>query len=54
MDTEEGAVRAELLGGDGEVNRLQERIGGRPRLRMRRLGPMAEGKETNFFHDVLM
>ena len=35
MHAEIGPVGAELLGGDGELDRLQERVGGRPRLRLR-------------------
>jgi hypothetical protein len=31
---------------------LQERVGAGARLRLRRRGPMAEGEEANFFHEV--
>jgi len=47
-----GPVRAELLGRDGEVDGLQERVGAGARLRLRRRGPMAEGEEADFFHGV--
>ena len=50
MDAEIGPVGAELLGGDGELDRLQQGVGGRPRLRLRRRGPMAEGEEADVFH----
>src|SRR6185312_10935651 len=43
-------VRAELLGRDGEVDGLQQRVGAGARLRLRRRGPMAEGEEADFFH----
>ena len=51
MHPEVGAVGAELLGGDGELDRLQQRVGRRTRLRLRRRGPMAEREEADFFHD---
>ena len=50
MHPEIGPVRAELLGRDREVDRLQERVGRRPHLRLRRRGPMAEGEEADLFH----
>ena len=50
MHAEIGAVGAELLGGDGELDRLQQRVGRRARLRLRRRGPMAEGEEADVFH----
>ena len=50
MDAEIGPVGAELLGRDGELDRLQQRVGRRPRLRLRRRGPMAEGEEADVFH----
>ena len=50
MHAEIGPVRAELLGRDGELDRLQQRVGRRARLRLRRRGPMAEGEEADFFH----
>ena len=53
MHAEIGAVRAELLGRDGEVDRLQQRVGRRPRLRLRRRGPVAEGEEADLFHGGL-
>ena len=36
MDAEIGPVGAELLGGDGKLDRLQKRVRRRPRLRLRR------------------
>ena len=50
MHAEIGPVRAELLGRDGKLDRLQQRIGRRPRLRLRRRGPVAEGEEADVFH----
>ncbi len=50
MHPEIGAVGAELLGRDREVDRLQQRVGRRARLRLRRRGPVAEGEEADFFH----
>jgi hypothetical protein len=45
-----GPIRAELLGRDGEVDGLQQRVGAGARLRLRRRGPMAEGEKADFFH----
>ena len=42
MHAEVGPVRAELLGRDGQVDRLQQRVGRRSRLRLGRRRPMAE------------
>ena len=50
MDAEVSAVRAQLLRRDGKVDGLQQRIGGGPRLRMRRGRPMAEREEADFLH----
>ena len=50
MDPEIGAVRAQLLGGDGQVDGLQERVRGRAGLRLRRGRPMPEGEESDFLH----
>ena len=50
MHPEIGPVRAELLGRDGELDRLQQRVGRRARLRLRRRRPMAEGEEADVFH----
>ena len=52
MHTEVGAVRAELLGRDRQVDGLQERVGRRARLRLRRGRPMAEREEADFFRNV--
>ncbi len=50
MDAKEGAIGAELLRGDRELDRLQERVGRRPHLRVRRGRPMAEREEADLFH----
>ncbi len=50
MDAKVRPVGAEFFRRDGEVDRLQRRVGGRPRLRLRRRGPMAEGEEADVFH----
>ena len=50
MDAEVSPVGAERLGGHRKLDRLRERVGGRPRLRLRRRGPMAEGEEADVFH----
>ena len=54
MDAEERAVGAELLGGDSEVDRLQQRVGRCSSLGLRRRSPMAEGEEADLFHELLM
>ena len=54
MDAEESAVGAEFLGGDRELDRLQQRVGRRSHLRLRRRSPMAEGEEADLFHALLM
>ena len=50
MDAEIGAVRAQLLGRDGEFDGLQERVRGRTGLRLRRGRPMPEGQESDLLH----
>ena len=50
MHAEIGAVRAELLGRDRKLDRLQQRVGRRARLRLRRRGPVTEGEEADLFH----
>ena len=50
MHAEVSSVGAELLGSDGEVDRLQQRVGSRSRLRLRRCRPMAEREEADLFH----
>ena len=52
MDAEVRAVGAELLGRDGQVDRLQQRVGRRPHLRLRRRRPVAEREEADLFHDL--
>ena len=51
MHAEIGAVGAQFLGGDGQVDRLQQRVGRRARLRLRRGRPMAEGQEADLLHE---
>ena len=53
MHAEERAVGAEFLGGDREIDRLQQRVGRRSHFRLRRRGPMAEGEEADLFHEAL-
>ncbi len=50
MDAEIGAVRAQLLGRHGKVDRLQQRVAGRARARLRRGRPVPEGKEADLLH----
>ena len=50
VHAEVGAVRAELLGRHRQLDRLQQRIRRRPRLRVRRRRPMAEGQEPDALH----
>ena len=50
MHSEIGPVRAEFFGGDGKLDRLQQRIGRSPGLRLWRRGPVAEGEEADVFH----
>jgi hypothetical protein len=50
VHAEVGAVRADLLGRDREVDGLQQYVGGRPRLRVRRGVPVAEGQEADLLH----
>ena len=44
-------VRTELLGGDREIDRLQQGIRGRAGLRLRRGRPMAERQEPDALHE---
>ena len=50
VDAEVRAVRAEFLGGDGQVDRLQQGVRRGARLRARRRRPMAEGEEADPLH----
>ena len=50
MDPEIGAVRAQLLGGNGEVDGLQQRIRGRAGLRLRRGRPVPEREKADLLH----
>src|SRR5690606_22823249 len=47
VDAEIGAVSAEFLGGNGEVDGLKQRIGGGPRSGMRGRRPVPEREEAN-------
>jgi hypothetical protein len=51
MDPEVGAVDAQSFRLDRQVDRLQEDIRGGARLGRRRRRPVAEGEESDFFHD---
>jgi hypothetical protein len=51
MHPEISPIRAQLLGRDGQIDRLQEGVGRRSRLRLGRRRPMAEGQEADLFHD---
>ena len=50
MDADIGAVGAEFLGGDGQVNRLEQRVGGGAGARLRGGRPVAEREEADFLH----
>ena len=50
VDAEVGAVRAQLLGRDGQIDGLQERVGRRARLRLRRGRPVPEREEADLLH----
>ena len=50
MHAEIGAVGAELLGRDGQVDGLQQRVGRRARLRLRRGRPVPEREEADLLH----
>ena len=50
MDPEIGAVRAQLLGRDGELDGLQQRVRGRAGLRLRRGRPVPEREKADLFH----
>jgi hypothetical protein len=50
MAAEIGPVGASSLGGDGELDRLQQGVGARAGLRVGRRGPVAEGEKADVFH----
>src|SRR5882757_1148309 len=50
VDSKIGAIRAQLLGRDGELDGLQEHVRGRTRLRLRRGRPMPEREEPDLLH----
>ena len=51
MDAEIGAVRAKRFGRCGELDRLQQGVGARARLRLRRGRPVPERQKADLFHD---
>jgi hypothetical protein len=51
VDAEIGPVRAQRLGRDGQIDRLEERIRRRARLRLRRGRPVPEREETYCLHE---
>ena len=53
MHAEVGAVGAELLGGDGQLDRLQQRVRRRAHLRLRRRRPVPERQEPDLFHEPI-
>ncbi len=44
------AIRAELFDGDRQLDRLQQRVGRRTHLRVRRVGPVPERQEPDALH----
>ena len=50
VHAEVGAVGAELLGRDRQVDRLQQRVGRRLHLRARRRRPVPEREKPNVLH----
>ena len=50
VDAEIGPVRADFLGGDRQVDGLEQRVGRRACAGLRGGRPMAEGEETDLFH----
>ncbi len=52
MDAEISTGSAELVDGDGELDRLQNRVGRRARMRLRRRGPMTEGQKADVIHEI--
>ncbi len=50
VDAEIGPVGADFLGRDGELDRLQQGVGGGARLRVRRGAPVPEREETDLLH----
>ena len=53
VDAEIGAVGAQFLGRHGQIDRLQQRVGGRAGLRLRRRRPVPEGEEADLLHQSL-
>lgn len=53
MHAEIGAVGSQFFRRDGEVDRLQQRVRSRAGLRLGRGRPVAEGEESDLFHDDL-
>ena len=52
MDAKVGAVGPEFLGGDGEVDRLQQGVRRRAGRRLRRRRPVSEREEADCFHET--
>ena len=50
VDAEVRAIGAELLGRDGQLDRLEQGVGRRTHLRVRRIGPVAERQEPDALH----
>ena len=48
--TEVGAVAAQLLGGHGQLDRLEQRVGGGAHVGVRRRRPVSEREEANPLH----
>ena len=52
MHPEIRPVRPDLLRRDGKLDRLQQRVGRRPHLRLRRRRPVTEGEKADAFHGI--
>ena len=50
VDAKISPVGAQFLGRDRELDRLQQRVGGRAHLRLRRWRPVTEGEKADVFH----
>ena len=54
VDAEVRAVGAQLLGRDGQLDRLEQRVRRGTHLRVRRLRPMAERQEPDLLHTPIL